>query len=88
MEGDVTTSDPIIKPPVTRPSGGKKKKKQKKEKFDELEPLKEEALRLNKLPNSTKPYYFKPDYGNGGNGPDPKIIKFSKVPKNLCLYCA
>jgi len=61
----------------------KKKKKQKKERQDELEPLRQEAIRLSKEPNATKPYFYKPEHN-----PDSKIIKFNKIPKNQCLYCA
>ena len=62
----------------------KKKKKPKKERPDELEPLRQESLRLQQLPNSSKPYHYKCESQNG----DSKIVKFSKVPKNQCLYCA
>jgi hypothetical protein len=62
----------------------KKKKKPKKERPDELEPLRQESLRLQQLPSSSKPYHFKFETQNG----DSKIVKFSKVPKNQCLYCA
>ena len=65
-------------------SSKKKKKKVKKEKSDELDPLRIEAQRLSHLPSSTKPYHYKPEHTNG----ESKIIKFNKVPKNQCLYCA
>jgi hypothetical protein len=58
--------------------------------MDELEPLRYEARRLSTIPNWMKPYQFKSDgqNGAGGCGGDTKIIKFSKIPKNQCLYCA
>ena len=39
----------------------KKKKKAKKEKTDELEPLRQEAIRLSLVPNTEKPYHYKPE---------------------------
>jgi hypothetical protein len=50
---------------VAQEGGGspckKKKKKVKKERTDEMEPLRVEAQRLAKVPNSEKAYFFKPE---------------------------
>jgi hypothetical protein len=69
---------------VSPPAKKLKKKKVKKEKSEELDPLRAEAQRLVSVPSAEKPYHYKPEATNG----DSKIIKFNKVPKNQCLYCA
>ena len=62
-----------------------KKKKKKKEKGEDFDKLKQESIRLTKVPKQMKVYHYKSEPQKG----DSKITKFvNKIPKNQCLYCA